>query len=354
MDLFGTAAAPPPPAAEAPTMNLPALSPETVSAIEALESPADVADMPADDADIVAAVNEVVAQSEAQRGGVKTPAELLRERQEKAELRHKSRQAAAKVIAEKLNKDANKVKEDLKNANTTGMPWAKLFAVGLVSLLSAGPSAWAGRELYIANSVASSQQQIFTDVCSTSAESALEVHDLQTNLDILKASNLGLGPLMGTTQEQQELDYKKLLATMNERMCTDKRASYAVAVAAVAAARVNTMVAGTAWFMATAGTSAAAFMLAGVQALKGDSATLKQLVNDAFTKSAQTVSGSTVSGAPAAPPAQVPAASVAEQPVALSEAPAALAASAPPRRSRGGRRTYRKAKRAGRTRKSRR
>ena len=345
-------------ATEEPKLILPGLSPSTVSAIKELESlPPDAAEanLAEDEADIVAAVNEVAAESDGMRGGGKTPAELLEERRQRALLRHNSRQAAARAIAKEVSKDANKLKADLEKANTTGMSWAKLFAVGLASLVSAGPIALTGREMHMANSVASSQQKIFTEVCSTSAKSAFEVQDLQTNLDILKASNLGLGPLMGTTKEQQELDYKKLIATMNERMCTDKRASYAVAVAAVAAARVNTQIATFGWFVGTASASVVAFMVAAVEACRtGNSAPLKKLVNDAWEKSAQTVSGATVSGAPAAEQAQVPAAAVAEQPVALGEAPASLAAAAPPRRSRGGRRTYRKAKRAGRTRKSRR
>jgi hypothetical protein len=154
---------------------------------------------------------------------------------------------------------------------------------------------------------------------------------------------------MGTIKEQQELDYKALIATMNERMCTDKRASYAVAVAAVAAARMNAVTAGTAWFLATVGASVAAALTAGVQAMSGDPAPLRKLVNDAFTDSAQTVSGAPVSGAPSTAADASPGVVNPPAPPVAVEVPA----SAPSRR-RGGRRTYRKAKRSGKTRKGRR
>ncbi|MCX6342339.1 MAG: hypothetical protein NTU72_08145 [Fimbriimonadales bacterium] len=345
-------------ATEAPKLILPGLSPSTVSAVMELESPptdAAEANLAEDEADIVAAVNEVAAESDGMRGGGKTPAELLKERQERALLRHNSRQAAARVIAKEVNEGAKKIKPALDAADKTVInSRAKLFGLALVAALSSGPAIVSVYDLYGKNLIATSQQKIFTDVCARSADSSAEVLKKQTELQVLRASNLGLGPLMGTIKEQQDLDYKQLVATMNERMCTDKRASYAVAVAAVATASMNAVTAGTAWFLATAGATVAAALTAGVQAMGGDPSALRKLVNDAFTDAAQTVSGATVSGAPAAPPAQVPAAAVAEQPVALGEPPAALAASAPPRRSRGGRRTYRKAKRAGRTRKSRR
>lgn len=342
MDLFGTAAAPPPPAAEAPTMNLPALSQETVSAIEALEVPADDANMPADDADIAAAVGEVVGP-DMQAGGA-TPAELLEERRKKAEMRHAARKAAAIAISTKVKADSDTLVNDPKIANAGG--FKKAFFLGVVALMSGGPAALSARELLIANSAAASQQTILADVCSTSAASMSKVQLLQTEYDVLKGSNLGLGPLMGTQQQQQELDYAKLVATMNERMCTDKRATYAVAVAAVAAARTNTMTASAAWVLSSVGAAVAAIMTAGVKAISGDASELRALVNKA-SEAPQTPDSGPVPVNPAMPPAAIPMASL----DAVASAPGAPEKS---RGRRGGRRTYRKAKRSGKTRKGRR
>ena len=350
MDLFGTAAAPPPPAAEAPTMNLPALSPETVSAIEALEVPADDANMPADDADIAAAVGEVVGP-DMQAGGA-TPAELLEERRKKAEMRHAARKAAAIAISTKVKADSDTLVNDPKIANAGG--FKKAFFLGVVALMSGGPAALSARELLIANSAAASQQTILADVCSTSAASMSKVQLLQTEYDVLKGSNLGLGPLMGTQQQQQELDYAKLVATMNERMCTDKRATYAVAVAAVAAARTNAMTAAGAWVLSSVGAGVAAIMTAGVKAMSsGDASELRALVNKA-SKAPQTPDSAPAPMNPAEQKVVVPAfpdlnlmSPAPAQPQPQTQPP-------PARRARGGRRTYRKAKRSGKTRKGRR
>jgi hypothetical protein len=338
MDLFGTAAAPPPAVAEAPTMNLPALSEETVSAIEALEVPADDANMPADDADIAAAVEKVVG-ADMQAGGA-TSAEVLEERKKKAEMRHASRKAAAEAIATKVNSDSNALVNDPKIANAGG--FKKAFFLGVVALLSGGPAGLAGRELLIANSAAASQQTILADVCSTSAASTSKVQLLQTEYDVLKGSNLGLGPLMGTQQQQQELDYAKLVATMNERMCTDKRATYAVAVAAVAAARTNAVTASVALILSSVGAGVAAMLTAGVKAVSsGDASELRALVNKA-------------SEAPQTPASSRAPMNPAQQDVVVPAFPDLSLMSPAPAPARGGRRTYRKAKRSGKTRKGRR
>ena len=346
MDLFGTAAAPPPPAAETPTMNLPALSQETVSAIEALEVPADVAN----DADIAAGVGEVVGPDMQAGGGPSE--EVLAARKQKLEMIRAARTAAAAAIATKVKADSNTLVND-PNIKTAGN-FRNLFLCALFAFLSGGPLAASTRELLMANSAAASQQTILTDVCSTSAASTSKVELLQTEYDVLKASNLGLGPLMGTQQQQQELDYAKLLATMNERMCTDKRATYAVAVAAVAAARTNAMTAAGAWVLSSVGAGVAAIMTAGVKAMSsGDASELRALVNKA-SKAPQTPDSAPAPMNPAEQKVVVPAfpdlnlmSPAPAQPQPQTQPP-------PARRARGGRRTYRKAKRSGKTRKGRR
>jgi hypothetical protein len=233
--------------------------------------------------------------------------------------------------------DASAVLPEVVNQQATAQTnFRKIFLAALFVAAAGVPAAKAGREMMVADAELPFRTELFQKDCAASANNTATIQELSMKATLAASSPLASFMNPGLQAETTvALDHARKVQSALQQACSSSEAGFTIAVAAVTAARTAFTNATYSWLtaaLATAGITIAGVMSAANEAARGNTTPLAAMVNEAE---------------------QVQPAVVAAPPVVLGQAPSAPAP-APARRSRAGRRTYRKAKRAGRTRKSRR
>jgi hypothetical protein len=252
--------------------------------------------------------------------------------------------AAAQTLAKGLvdaSTDASAMLPEVVNqAAPAKKNFRKLFLGALFVAAAGVPSLKAGREMMVADAELPFRQKLFVEDCSLSAANTATIQDLsmKATLDASKP----FGSFFSATGEQAErtvaLEHARKVQGALQQACSSSEASFTIAVAAVTAARTAFTNSAYTWLagsLAAAGITIATIMTAATDASKGNTAALAAMVNE---------EDEPVPMEPPMSPIGVPAFPDLGAPGAPTKKP----------RSRGGRRTYRKAKRSGKTRKGRR